>query len=89
MDPDDICAGFDSVEAGGHRGRIERGCVVTVHTVRAADEPLAAGTDDHGAAEARGDIPAVPDQREIGTGAPIVYRLAADATVAEKKDLAA
>lgn len=28
-------------------------------------------------------------QREIGTGAPIVYRLGADATVAEKKDLAA
>jgi len=27
-------------------------------------------------------------QREIGTGAPIIYRLAADATVAEKKDLA-
>ncbi len=28
-------------------------------------------------------------QREIGTGAPIVYRLGADATVADKKDLAA
>ncbi len=28
-------------------------------------------------------------QREIGTGVPIIYRLAADATVAEKKDLAA
>ena len=27
-------------------------------------------------------------QREIGTGAPIIYRLAADATVAEKNDLA-
>ena len=28
-------------------------------------------------------------KREIGTGVPIIYRLAADATVAEKKDLAA
>jgi len=28
-------------------------------------------------------------KREIGTGVPIIYRLNADATVAEKKDLAA
>jgi 2,3-bisphosphoglycerate-dependent phosphoglycerate mutase len=28
-------------------------------------------------------------QRELGTGVPILYRLEADATVAEKLDLAA
>jgi hypothetical protein len=60
VDPDDICAGPDRIDARGGGSDVQRVEILITHTERSPHESLAARPYDHRSIEPNTEVAAVP-----------------------------